>query len=324
MITAIITGAGGFIGSHYVRYLKKQGYKVIGIDIKYPLFSTTDADEFYITDLRVNGNAEKLIANADELYMLAADMGGVGYIDTIRAQIMHNNVLINAFSLDAARKNRIRKVFFSSSACVYPKMMQQQDGNNLLKESDVFPAEPDTMYGWEKLFTEQLCQSYSIDYNMHIRVGRFHNIYGPEGVYRGGREKSPAALCRKVAEAKDGGSIEIWGDGKQSRSYCYIDDCCTGIFKLMHSHYDAPMNIGTSEIVTINQLVDILAEISGKSLRKLYDKTKPQGVRGRNSDNTLAKRELGWEPEIPLRKGLTTTYKWVVRQISKDNVVDHT
>ena len=317
MKKAIITGAGGFIGSHLTTFLKKKGYHVKGIDIKYPDFSEVQADEFIIADLRDPIQASKNITKADELYMLAADMGGVGFISCNNSQIAHNSTLINLNSLENAKKANIKKIFFSSSACVYPEEKQLDVKNHGLKESDALPAHPDTVYGWEKLFIEQACLAYAKDYKLDIKIARFHNIFGPKGTFQGGREKSPAAICRKIALAKKKDSIKVWGDGNQTRSYCYIDDCCEGIFKLMNSKYQKPINIGSDRLVTINQLVDIIAKISNKKITKKYDLTKPQGVRGRNSDNTLLRKILKWEPKIPLEKGLEKTYKWIESQLYK-------
>lgn len=311
MKKAIVTGAGGFIGSHFVRFLKKKNYTVLGIDIKHPQYTKTSADVFVIGDLRNPVVAKKNISSAQEVYMFAADMGGMGYIDHVRAKIMHDNVLINANTLEAARRAKVVNVFFASSACVYPLEIQERSNNTGLKEEDALPAHPDTMYGWEKLYGEMFCKSYALDYGMNVHVARFHNIYGPEGAYDGGREKSIAALCRKIAQAKSGDAIEVWGDGKQTRSYCYIDDCCEGVYRLMHSSYLEPVNIGSSELVGINALIDKIARIAGKDIKKQYDLTKPQGVRGRNSDNTLIRKILHWEPKTPLDEGLKHTYQWI-------------
>lgn len=317
MKKAIVTGAGGFIGSHFVNYLKKKGYIVCGIDVKKPDFSPSQADSFTIGDLREPSTAQKHITSADELYMFAANMGGMGYIDHVRAKIMHDNVLINANTLEAAREANITTIFFASSACVYPLEKQGKSKNKGLKETEAIPADPDTMYGWEKLFSEMLCKSYALDYGMKVHVARFHNVYGPEGAFDGGKEKSIAALCRKIAQAKSGDAIEVWGDGKQTRSCCYINDCCEGVFRLMQSSYLDPVNIGSSELVNINTLIDKIARIAGKKIRKEYDRTKPQGVRGRNSDNTLIRKLLAWEPKIMLENGLRSTYVWIYNQVQK-------
>ena len=312
---AIVTGAGGFIGSHLVRFLKEKGYWVKGIDVKYPEFSETAADEFSLVDLRDPEKTREAFQEVDELYMLAADMGGMGFISCHGAQIVHNNALINLNSLEVAKELRIKKVFFASSACVYPEEKQLDEKNLGLKETDAYPANPDTAYGWEKLFIEQACAAYARDYAMELRVARFHNIYGPEGTFQGGREKSPAAISRKIALAKKEDEIEVWGDGKQSRSYCYIDDCCEGVYRLMQSNCKKVLNIGSDRLVTVNKLVDIVANIAEKKISKKYDLTKPQGVRGRNSDNTLLKKELSWEPEVSLEKGLENTYRWILSQL---------
>lgn len=318
MKKAIVTGAGGFIGSHFVRYLKRKGYIVQGIDRKRSAFSKTAADELKLIDLRDAKAARRAIRNADELYMFAANTGGIGYIETVHAPIMHDDVLINAHSLESAHKAGISKTFFASSACIYPLSKQTQSRNPGLKESGAYPADPEGGYGWEKLFSENMCLAYAQDFGMQVRIARFHNVYGPEGVFKGGREKSPAAICRKVAMAKSGDTIEVWGDGRQARSYCYIDDCCEGVFRLMQSDYAFPINIGSTEMTTINQLVDIVAKIAGKKIRKRYNLTKPQGVRGRNSDNALIKKVLKWEPSISIREGIRRTYEWINTQVDRE------
>ncbi|MCB9813398.1 MAG: NAD-dependent epimerase/dehydratase family protein [Pseudomonadales bacterium] len=318
MKTAIITGAGGFIGSHLAKFLKKKGYFVTGIDIKKPEFSKTAADKFIIADLRDPKIVKKHLYKVDELYMLAADMGGMGFISCNGPQIVHNNAIINLNLLHRSAELRIGKVFFSSSACAYPEEKQLSTKNSGLKEQEAYPANPDTAYGWEKIFTEQTCMAYHKELGLKIAIARFHNIYGPEGTYEGGREKSPAALCRKIAMAKKTDSINVWGDGKQTRSYCYIDDCLEGIFKLMQSDYDMPLNIGSDRLVTINKMVDIIAKIAKKKISKHYDLSKPQGVRGRNSDNTLIKKTLEWSPKITIEEGLEKTYKWIDSQLKKN------
>ena len=312
----LITGAGGFIGHHLVKFLKKRGYWVRGVDIKKPEFEKTSADEFLLLDLRMKNNADKAVKNIDHAYNLASNMGGVGFIETVRAKIMHDNILIDVNMLDAACKNNVKRFFYPSSAVVYPsyKKMSKKRG---LKEVDVYPALPDNEYGWEKLFIERLCADYYIDYGFETRVARFHNVYGPLGLYEGGREKSPAALCRKIALARDGDAIEVWGDGKQARSYCYVDDCVEGIYRLMHSDIHEPINIGSDQLVTINEFIDIVSKIAGKKIKKRYDLTKPQGARGRNSDNTKIKKLLGWEPSVPLEEGVKQTYFWIEKQIKK-------
>lgn len=315
--TAIVAGAGGFIGSHLVKYLKQKGYQVTGIDIKSPDFSPSAADKFILADLRDAQLVKKHLHKANELYMLAADMGGMGYISCNGPQIVHDNAIINLNLLQRAAELKIERVFFSSSACVYPEEKQLKTKVTALKESDAYPANPDTAYGWEKIFTEQACLSYQKELGLTVRIARFHNIYGPEGTYDGGREKSPAALCRKIAVAKKNDEIEVWGDGKQTRSYCYIDDCLEGIYKLMHSDFDQPLNIGSDRLVSVNKMVDIIAKIADKKITKKYDLSKPQGVRGRNSDNTLLKKTLNWEPQISLEEGLNKTYHWIKEQLAK-------
>lgn len=319
MKKAIVAGAGGFIGSHLVKFLKKKGYQVTGIDIKNPDFSNSQADKYIIADLRDPKAVKKHLHKAEELYMLAADMGGMGYISCNGPQIVHDNAIINLNLLQRAAELKIGRVFFASSACVYPEEKQMTVNNKGLKESDAYPAGPDTAYGWEKIFTEQACMSYSKELGLNTRIARFHNIYGPEGTYDGGREKSPAALCRKIALANDEDTIEVWGDGKQTRSYCYIDDCLEGVFKLMQSDYSQPINIGSDRLVTINQMVNIISKIANKKIKKRYDLTKPQGVRGRNSDNSLVKKTLKWSPKISLEQGLKETYQWINKQLKEKN-----
>ena len=313
----LVTGAGGFIGSHLVKFLVGEGFWVRGVDIKKPEFRGSAANEFLLIDLRKWGNCVKATDGIDEVYNLAANMGGIGYITQAKAEVMRDNVLINTHMIEASRINKIKRYFFSSSACIYPTYRQKDSNVQGLKEIDVYPADADTEYGWEKLFAERLCNNYYHDFGLEIRVARFHNIYGPEEIYEGGREKSPAAICRKVAEAEDGGVIEIWGDGKQTRSYCYIDDCIEGICRLMDSDYGQPINIGTDRLVSIDKLADIVIRISGKRLTKRYDLTKPQGVRGRNSDNTLQHKILNWGPKVSLEEGLEKTYRWIDGEIKK-------
>lgn len=311
----LVTGAGGFIGTHLVRFLVKKGYRVRGVDIKKPEFSKSAADEFLLLDLRIRENCLKAAKGVSEVYNLAANMGGIGFITEVKAEVMRDNVLINTQMLEACRMNKVKKFFYSSSACVYPIYKQEKPDIAGLKEADAYPADPDNEYGWEKLFTERLCKNYYLDYGLETRVARFHNIFGPEGTYQGGKEKSPAAICRKVAMAKDGGTIEIWGDGKQTRSYCYIDDCLEGIYRLVQSDFREPLNIGSDRMVTVDELADMVIKISGKKLSKTYDLTKPQGVRGRNSDNTLQKKILAWSPQISLEEGLRRTYLWIASQL---------
>ncbi|GAB4426531.1 MAG: NAD-dependent epimerase/dehydratase family protein [Anaerolineae bacterium] len=312
----LVTGAGGFIGHHLVTFLKRRGYWVRGVDIKYPEFAPTDADEFELLDLRRWDNCLQATRGIDEVYALAADMGGMGFISSNHAQILRNNALINLHTIEAARINGVSRYFFTSSACVYPEYRQMDANVTPLKEEDVYPAQPQDAYGWEKLIGEHLCRHYREDFGLETRVVRFHNIFGPLGTWEGGREKAPAALCRKIAYAKLTGNpeIEIWGDGEQTRSFCYIDDCLTGIYKLMRSDYHEPLNLGQDRMVTINQLADIIAEIAGIEIVKKHVPG-PQGVRGRNSDNTRLRQVLGWEPEISLEEGLARTYAWIEAQV---------
>lgn len=314
---AIITGSSGFIGSHLTKFLQQKGYSVIGIDCREPEFAFAKPDIFHQADLRDPQLATKYINDASEVYMLAADMGGVGYINTVNAAIIRNNSLINLNTLQAAVDNNVKKVFFASSACVYPEFKQDELDSAGLKESDAVPAQPDTPYGWEKLFTEQACSSYATDHGLQIRIARFHNIFGPYGTFEGGREKSPAALCRKVAQANDAGSIEIWGDGEQQRSYCYVDDCVQGIWQLMQSEINRPINIGSDRMVSINQMVEIISKHARKSIDLKHDLSKPQGVRSRNADITLAKDVLKWAPKISLEEGLGKTYEWIAQELAR-------
>ena len=318
----LVTGAGGFIGHHLVTYLKERGYWVRGVDIKYPEFNDTDADEFELLDLRRWENCLRATEGMDEVYALAADMGGMGFISANHAQILHNNGLINWHTLEAARYNGIKRYLYTSSACIYPEYRQMEANVTPLKEEDAYPAQPQDAYGWEKLITEQLASYYRQDYGLETRIVRFHNIFGPLGTWDGGREKAPAAMCRKVAVAKLSGNpgVEIWGDGEQTRSFCYIDDCVVGIYKLMRSDYPHPLNLGQDRMVTINQLVDIVAEAAGIYVVKNHIDG-PQGVRGRNSDNTRLRKVLGWEPEISLEEGLARTYAWIEKQVKAKLVI---
>ena len=314
----LITGGGGFIGSHIARYLYSRGNFVRVADIK---FDDYIKEKYYSEklqlDLRVWANCLAATKDVDKVYNLAANMGGIGFITAVGAEVMHDNVLINAYMLEAARQNKVKRFLFSSSACIYPTYKQTSPDITGLREEDAYPADPDNFYGWEKLFTEKICEAYQRDYGMDIRVLRYHNIYGPEGTYRGGREKSPAALCRKVVEASNPGTITVWGDGKQTRSYCYIDDCVKGTVLLMESDYYKPINIGSERLVTIDQLADMIIKISGKKLTKTYDLSAPQGVRGRNADITLARKILKWEPKVSLEEGLARTYKWIQEQCQR-------
>jgi len=312
----LVTGAGGFIGHHLVTSLKQMGYWVRGVDIKEPEYSQTDADEFCILDLRRWENCLSATQSIDEVYALAADMGGMGFISCHHAEILHNNILMNTHTIEAARVNGVQKYLFTSSACIYPEHKQIDANVVPLKEEDAYPAFPQDAYGWEKLVSERLCTHYQEEYGLETRVVRFHNIFGPLGTWDGGREKAPAALCRKIAVAKLTGqsSVEIWGDGEQTRSFCYIDDCVLGIYKLMQSDYSQPINLGQDRMVSINQLADMIANIAEIQLDKNHIPG-PQGVRGRNSDNTLLRQVLGWEPEISLEEGLSRTYPWIAQQV---------
>lgn len=309
--TALVTGAGGFIGHHLVNYLVAKGYKVRGADIKRPEYGRSAAHDFVVADLRNERNCNEVTRGMDEVYHLAADMGGIGYITAFHAEIATNNTLINTHMLQAARASGVKRFLFSSSACVYPQCLQTSADVAPLAEEDAWPADPEEGYGLEKLYMEKLCQYFMEDHGLETRVVRFHNVYGPLGTYSGGREKAPAAISRKVALAKDGGFIDIWGDGQQTRSFMYIDDCVAGIYRIMRSDYRAPLNLGTDELVSVDELVDLVCGIAEKSLQKRHDVTKPQGVRGRNSDNSRLRVVLGWEPSIPLRKGLAPTYQWI-------------
>lgn len=312
----LVTGAGGFIGHHLVTHFKKQGYWVRGADIKFPEYAPSDADEFLKLDLRKWENCLQVTDGIDHVYSLAADMGGMGFISAHHAQILFNNSIIDMQTLEAAHQNGVSRFLYTSSACVYNESKQMDANVTPLREEDAYPAMPQDAYGWEKLISERLCTHYRQDYGIETRIVRFHNIYGPLGTWTGGREKAPAAMCRKIAVAKLTGNpeIEIWGDGEQTRSFCYIDDCTHGIELLMRSDYTEPLNLGQDRMVTINQLADIVAEIAGISVVKKHIPG-PQGVRGRNSDNTRLRQVLGWEPGTSLEKGLSHTYTWIQEQV---------
>ena len=313
----LVTGAGGFIGHHLVSFLRAKGNWVRGVDIKYPEFSKVDADEFEILDLRRWDNCLQATRGIDEVYGLAADMGGMGFISSHHSEILHNNSLINTHTLDAARVNGAKRYFYTSSACVYPEYKQTDANVVPLKEEDAYPAMPQDAYGWEKLIMERLCNHYREDYGLQTRIVRFHNIFGPQGTWDGGREKAPAAMCRKIAVAKLTGNheIEMWGDGEQTRSFCYIDDCLEGIHRLMRSDHVSPLNLGSDRMVTINQLADIVADIAGIKITVKHIPG-PQGVRGRNSDNTHLREVLKWEPQLTLEEGLRRTYDWIEKQVA--------
>ncbi|MFM9904303.1 MAG: NAD-dependent epimerase/dehydratase family protein [Pyrinomonadaceae bacterium] len=317
----LVTGAGGFIGSHLVTYLKAKGYWVRGVDIKLPEFDPTMADEFDLLDLRRWENCQLATKHVDQVYALAADMGGMGFISNHHAQILYNNSLINLHTLEAARENDVKRYLYTSSACVYPEQLQESTNAAPLKEHDAYPAYPQDAYGWEKLISERLCMHYQEDYGIETRTVRFHNIFGENGTWEGGREKAPAALARKIAVAKLTGDhrIEIWGDGEQTRSFCYIDDCVEGIYRLMQSNFVEPLNLGQDRMISINQLADMLAEIAGITIMKDHIDG-PQGVRGRNSDNSKLREVLGWEPQILLEAGLAKTYAWIESQVGKSHL----
>lgn len=313
----LVTGAGGFIGHHLVSRLKKEGYWVRGVDIKRPEYQESAADEFEVLDLREYENCLRATRGVDRVFNLAADMGGIGYITANHADISRNNILINAHMLEASRQNGVSRFLFSSSACVYAGYKQKDANVEPLKEEDAYPADPEPGYGWEKLYAEELCRYFRKDHKLETRIVRFHNVYGSLGTYEGGKEKAPAAISRKVALATDGGTIDIWGDGEQTRSFMHVDDCVEGLLRIMASDYHEPLNLGTDELVTINGLVDMISKIAGKKLKKVHDITKPQGVRGRNSDNSRLRQVLGWEPSIMLEQGLVPTYQWIASEVLK-------
>ena len=317
MKRALVCGAGGFIGSHMVKRLKKEGFWVRGVDLKFPKFSETEADDFVIGDLRDPSLCRDIVdMRFDEVYQFAADMGGAGFVFTGEndADIMHNSAMINLNMLDACYRRNVKRIFYSSSACIYPKYNQEDPDNPMTAEDSAYPAFPDSEYGWEKLFSERLYLSYHRNYGMEVRIARYHNIFGPEGSWNDGREKAPAAICRKVAKAEDGGEIEIWGDGKQTRSFLYIDECVEATIRLTRSDWTGPVNIGSEEMVSINQLAEMIMDIAGKKLT-IKNIPGPLGVRGRNSDNRLIYEKLGWRPTQPLIEGLKKTYVWIEEQV---------
>lgn len=317
----LVTGAGGFIGHHLVKFLVNKGFWVRGADIKLPEYEPSPAHDFQHLDLRFRENALRAMVGIDEVYALAANMGGIGFIETHKAEIVRDNTQINHQTIEAAHIQGVKRYLYTSSACIYPGYLQRTTDATPLKEEDAYPADAEDGYGWEKLYFERTCRHYREDLGLETRVVRFHNIFGPLGTYDGGREKSPAAICRKVALANDGDEIEVWGDGQQTRSYCFIDDCVEGIFRLMRSDYSDPLNLGQDRLISVNELVDLVAQIAGKRIRKAYDLSKPQGVRGRNSDNSRLRSVLRWEPSITLEEGLMRTYQWIQHQLVNDGLI---
>ncbi|MDD2677274.1 MAG: NAD-dependent epimerase/dehydratase family protein [Methylacidiphilaceae bacterium] len=320
MPDALVCGAGGFIGSHLVRRLKREGFWVRGVDLKFPEFAPTEADDFVQGDLRDQDFCRLVVDRGfAEVYQLAADMGGAGFVFTGEhdADILHNSATINLNMLDACRRRRVKRIFYSSSACMYPAYNQEDPENPLCSEASAYPAAPDSEYGWEKLFSERLYLAFARNYGMEVRVARYHNIFGPEGTWKGGREKAPAALCRKIAEAPDGGEIEVWGDGQQTRSFLYIDECLEASIRLMRSDFPGPVNVGSEEMIRINDLAQMIARAAGKKIA-IRHIPGPLGVRGRNSDNRLIREKLGWAPSQPLEKGIALTYAWISEQVARD------
>ena len=322
MKTALVCGGGGFIGGHLINRLKKEGYFVRGVDLKENEYGNDKADEFVIGDLRDSHIAEEVVKGMNEVYQLAADMGGAGYIFTgdHDAAVMHNSALCNLNVLDAAEKAGVQKIFYSSSACMYPEYNQLDPDNPKCSEDSAYPAAPDSEYGWEKLFSERLYFAYQRNTKIKVKVARFHNIFGPQGTWTGGKEKAPAALCRKVAESDNGSFIEVWGDGKQTRSFLFIDECVEAVRRLMDSDFSGPVNIGSEEMISINDFAKMVIDISGKNI-SIKNIPGPTGVRGRNSDNKLIREKLGWEPAIPLRNGMEITYKWIKKVQQKFSII---
>ena len=315
----LITGGGGFIGSHLARYLYSQGHFVRVVDMKFDDYIEEEyCSQRLQLDLRLFENCLKAMEGTDKVYNLAANMGGIGFITSVFADVMHDNVLINTYMLEAAVRNKVKRFLFSSSACVYPNYKQTKSDVEGLREDDVYPADPNEAYGWEKLFTEEMVKAYQIDRGLDVRIVRYHNIYGPEGTYKGGKEKAPAALCRKVAVASNPGVITIWGDGTATRSFCYIDDCVKGTVMLMESDYDKPLNIGSDRLVSVDELADIIIKISGKKIAKTYDLSAPEGVKGRNADLTLVGEVLKWKPQVSLEEGLERAFRWISLMVEKD------
>lgn len=311
----LVCGAGGFIGHHMVRYLKKKGFWVRGVDIKYPEFSPPDeADEFYPLDLREFHNCLIATQGINKVYQFAADMGGMYFITSNKALVMRDSALINIHMAEACKVNKVKRIFYSSSACIYPEFKQTDTKATPLRETDAYPAQPDTEYGWEKLFSERIYKSYESDYGLEVRIARYHNVFGPEGTYMGGRQKAPADFCRQVALASSKDKIQLIGDGMQTRSFMYIDDCIEGTYRLMESNFNEPLNIGSNRLISMNELVDMICKIANKKLGKKYV-SGPQGVRGRNADLTLCKKVLKWQPKVSLEKGISETYKWISKQV---------
>jgi nucleoside-diphosphate-sugar epimerase len=311
----LVTGAGGFIGHHLVGFLVERGYWVRGVDLVPPRFERTRAQAFEILDLRRRSDCLQATRGVDEVYHLAANMGGIGFIETHKAEIVRDNTLIDAHVLEAARLQGVERLLYTSSACVYPRLLQDSPDATPLREEQAYPADAEDGYGFEKLMAERLCRHYREDFGLDTRVVRFHNIFGPLGTFEGGREKSPAAFCRKIALAQENDEIEVWGDGRQTRSYCYVDDCVEGLHRLMRSDYTEPLNLGQDRLISIDELVDLVAEVAGKHVKKRYDLSRPQGVRGRNSDNTRLRQVLGWVPRVSLERGLELTYAWIQEQL---------